>query len=166
MISAGSVSTFCSKITLPASSTTHTDVSFTDTSRPTKCTILSLLPRGSRSPDLNPLLSEKRKGTCTHHRCVSRPPRYTICGSERRRSPECAATGEMRLFRPLLRPRSNREGPLLAGVRRCGTDRPGRERDGGPCRSRYDQVGRPVPTRSANEPGTRQHVKRSAADHC
>src|SRR6516165_5381660 len=37
MIASGSVSTFCSKITLPASSTTHTDVSFTDTSRPTKC---------------------------------------------------------------------------------------------------------------------------------
>jgi hypothetical protein len=30
MISAGSVDTFCSKITLPASSTTHTDVAFTD----------------------------------------------------------------------------------------------------------------------------------------
>jgi hypothetical protein len=39
MISAGSVGTFCSKTTLPASSTTHTDVSFTDTSRPTKCAI-------------------------------------------------------------------------------------------------------------------------------
>src|SRR6516165_6730809 len=59
MISAGSVCTFCSKITLPASSTTHTDVVFTDTSRPAKWTILSLLPRGSRPPDLNPLLSEK-----------------------------------------------------------------------------------------------------------
>src|SRR6516225_7610693 len=60
MISAGSVGTFCSKITLPASSTTHTDVVFTDTSRPTKWTILSLLlPRGSRPPDLNPLSSEK-----------------------------------------------------------------------------------------------------------
>src|SRR5262249_52081170 len=59
MISAGSVGTFCSKITLPASSITHTDVAFTDTSRPTKWTILSLLPRGSRSPDLNPLSSEK-----------------------------------------------------------------------------------------------------------
>ena len=30
MMSAGSVGAFCSKITFPASSTTHTDVSFTD----------------------------------------------------------------------------------------------------------------------------------------
>jgi hypothetical protein len=36
MISTGSVGTFCSKITLPASSTTHTDVAFTDTSKPAK----------------------------------------------------------------------------------------------------------------------------------
>jgi hypothetical protein len=34
-------------------------LSFADTSKPAKWTILSLLPRGSRSPDLNPLLSEK-----------------------------------------------------------------------------------------------------------
>src|SRR6516225_8120113 len=45
MISAGSVGTFCSKITLPASSTTHTDVVLTDTSKPTKWTISSLLSR-------------------------------------------------------------------------------------------------------------------------
>src|SRR5947199_9595746 len=57
MISDGSVGTFCSKITLPASSTTHTDVSFTDTSRPTKCAISSLLPRCSRSPDLDPFIA-------------------------------------------------------------------------------------------------------------
>src|SRR5712691_10166662 len=49
MIAAGSVGTFCSQITLPASSTTHTDVSFTDTSRSTKCAISPLLPRCSRS---------------------------------------------------------------------------------------------------------------------
>src|SRR5438874_12717304 len=49
MRSAGSVGTFCSKITLPTSSTTHTDVSLTDTSRPTKCAISSLLPRCSSS---------------------------------------------------------------------------------------------------------------------
>src|SRR5215472_12040946 len=59
MISAGSVGTFCSKTTLPASSITHTDVVFTETSRPVKWTMLSLLPRGSRSPDLSPLSSKK-----------------------------------------------------------------------------------------------------------
>src|SRR5262249_61823954 len=59
MISAGSVGALCSKTTLPASSTTHTDVVFTDTSKPAKSTMLSLLPRGSRSPDLNRLSSEK-----------------------------------------------------------------------------------------------------------
>src|SRR6516165_6977741 len=36
IISAGSVGTLCSKTTLPASSITHTDVVFTDTSRPAK----------------------------------------------------------------------------------------------------------------------------------
>src|SRR6516225_8706837 len=89
MISAGSVGTFSSKITLPASSTTHTDVVFTDTSRPTKWTILSLLlPRGSRPPDLNPLSSEKgdahtssmrAAAAAIHHLSVSfrRPSRYT-----------------------------------------------------------------------------------------
>src|SRR5467141_3903932 len=77
MISAGSVSTFCSKITLPVSSTTHTDVAFTDTSRPTKCTISSPLPRGSRSPDLNPLSSEKGDAHSSSKR-EPQPPRYTI----------------------------------------------------------------------------------------
>src|SRR4029077_7988991 len=96
MISAGSVSNFCSKITLPASSTTHTDVSFTDTSSPTKCTISSLLPRGSRSPDLNPLLSEKGDlhsssmrvaAAAIHHLWVQK-------GDDRRNAPQrarCAA---------------------------------------------------------------------------
>src|SRR5215831_12421903 len=66
MISAGSVGTFCSKVTAPAASTTHTDVSFTDTSRPPKCAIASLLPRCARS----------RRPRSTHrHR--AQPPRYT-----------------------------------------------------------------------------------------
>src|SRR5215468_5211243 len=77
MISAGSVGTFCSKITLPASSTTHTDVAFTDTSKPAKWTILSLLPRSSRSPDLYPLSSEKGDPHSSSMRAG--PPRYTIC---------------------------------------------------------------------------------------
>src|SRR5665213_2023112 len=41
-MSSGSVATFCSDTTLPASSTTHTAVSFTDTSRPTKCAIAAV----------------------------------------------------------------------------------------------------------------------------
>src|SRR5215472_16508686 len=78
IMSAGSVGTLCSKITLPASSTTHTDVVFTDTSRPAKWTILSLLPRDrGRQTSIH---YRQRKGTRTHHRCVLRPPRYTICG--------------------------------------------------------------------------------------
>src|SRR5207248_11746325 len=77
MISDGSVGTFCSKITLTASSTTHTDVSFTDTSRPTKCAISSLLPRCSRSPDLDPFIA--REGDArSASKAEPQPPRYTI----------------------------------------------------------------------------------------
>src|SRR5438105_14119737 len=77
MISDGSVGTFCSKITLPASSTTHTDVSFTDTSRPTKCAISSLLPRCSRSPDLDPLIATEGDARSAS-KAEPQPPRYTI----------------------------------------------------------------------------------------
>src|SRR2546423_9097110 len=77
MISDGSVGTFCSKITLPASSTKHTDVSFTDTSRPTKCAISSLLPRCSGHADLDPTSPQKgmRPQSSTRE---PQPPRYTI----------------------------------------------------------------------------------------
>src|SRR5690348_9297435 len=56
MISVGSVGTCCCEITWPASSTTHTDVSFTDTSRPTKCAIASLLFDARGRVDLDPLI--------------------------------------------------------------------------------------------------------------
>src|SRR5438874_9686941 len=79
MISDGSVGTFCSKITLPASSTTHTDVSFTDTSRPTKCAISSLLPRCSRSPDLDPFIATEGDARSAS-KAEPQPPRYTIFG--------------------------------------------------------------------------------------
>src|SRR5712675_1650636 len=79
MISDGSVGTFCSKIILPASSTTHTDVSFTDTSRPTKCAISSLLPRCSRSPDLDPFIATERDARSAS-KAQPQPPRYTIFG--------------------------------------------------------------------------------------
>src|SRR5712671_1282167 len=77
MISDGSVGTFCSKTTLPASSTTHTDVSFTDTSRPTKCAISSLLPRCSRSPDLDPFIATEGDARSAS-KAEPQPPRYTI----------------------------------------------------------------------------------------
>src|SRR6266550_4231990 len=79
MISDGSVGTFCSKIILPASSTTHTDVSFTDTSRPTKCAISSLLPRCSRSPDLDPFIATEGDARSAS-KAEPQPPRYTIFG--------------------------------------------------------------------------------------
>src|SRR5215471_10569019 len=76
MIVSGSVSTFCSKITLPASSTMHTDVSFTDTSRPTKCAISSLLPRCSRSNQTS-IHSSSQKGLLTQHPRLNRSRRDT-----------------------------------------------------------------------------------------
>src|SRR5947208_16306716 len=79
MISDGSVCTFCSKITLPASSAKHTDVSFTDTSRPTKCAISSLLPRCSRSPDLDPFIATEGDARSAS-KAEPQPPRYTIFG--------------------------------------------------------------------------------------
>src|SRR5580698_9725588 len=81
MISSGSVGTFCSKITSPASSTTHTDVSFTDTSRPTKCTISSLLPDARDRTDLDPLIITER-GRALITQAEPQPPRYTIFGRE------------------------------------------------------------------------------------
>src|SRR5437763_5051917 len=88
MISDGSVGTFCSKITLPASSTTHTDVSFTDTSRPTKCAISSLLPRCSRSPDLDPFIATEGDARSAS-KAEPQPLRYTILrGKPCRRWPQ------------------------------------------------------------------------------
>src|SRR5438874_13395080 len=86
MMSAGSVVTFCSKITVPAASTTHTDVSFTDTSTPTKCAIPSILPRCSRLPDLDPFIATE--GDAAQHPRLSRkPPRYTILRGHEERFP-------------------------------------------------------------------------------
>jgi hypothetical protein len=78
MISDGSVGTFCSKTTLPASSTMHTYVSLTDTSRPTKCAISSLLPRCSGSADLDPLIVAEGDAYSSS-KPEPQPPRYTIC---------------------------------------------------------------------------------------
>src|SRR5207237_9083315 len=123
MISDGSVGTFCSKITLPASSTTHTDVSFTDTSKPTKCAISSLLPRCSRSPDLDPFIATEGDARSAS-KAEPQPPRYTILrgmktsccragrtpaiGSGNGPSPGRALTGEPRRQPAFARPRGNR----------------------------------------------------------
>src|SRR5580704_4466430 len=91
MISAGSVGTFCSKITLPASSTTHTDVSFTDTSRPTKCAISSLLPRCSWS--CRPRSDIVTEGDAySSSKREPQPPRYTILGPQLPPSPAPSLT--------------------------------------------------------------------------
>src|SRR5438067_42947 len=56
MIASGSVGTFCSRITVPASSTSHTDVSLTATSRPTKCVIYRSFLDARGRADLDPLI--------------------------------------------------------------------------------------------------------------
>src|ERR1700688_4133669 len=54
MISSGSVGTFCSQTTLPVLSTTHTAVSFTETSRPTKC-VISIAPSSHPEVEVAPV---------------------------------------------------------------------------------------------------------------
>ena len=108
MISAGSVGIFRSKTTLPASSITHTDVAFTDTSRPAKWTILSLLPRGSRSADLKSTIVRERGRALIIDACRGRRDTPSV-GSERGRSPERGATGETRRERPFLSSQPNRK---------------------------------------------------------
>src|SRR5262249_12252090 len=80
-MSAGSVGTFCSRITLPASSTTHTDVAVTDTSRPAKCTISSLLPRWIEVLRPQSAIVGERDAHSPYKR-EPRPPRYTISFQE------------------------------------------------------------------------------------
>src|SRR5262249_39335154 len=77
MMVSGSVGTFCSKITLPASSTMHTDVSFTDTSRPTKCAISSLFLDARGRTDLDPLIIPEGAAHSAS-KAEPQPPRYTI----------------------------------------------------------------------------------------
>src|SRR5207248_10896607 len=49
----------------------------TDTSRPTKCAISSLLPRCSRSPDLDPFIATEGDARSAS-KAGPQPPRYTI----------------------------------------------------------------------------------------
>src|SRR5665213_2694062 len=76
-MSSGSVATFCSSTTLPASSTTHAAVSFTDTSSRTKCAMPSLLPS---MPEVScDLASSVREGAAdSRSQIAPQPPRYTI----------------------------------------------------------------------------------------
>jgi hypothetical protein len=119
MISDGSVGTFCSKTTLPASSTTHTDVSFTDTSRPTKCAISSLLPRCSRVTRPR-YIPSPQKGMRAQHPSLSRSRRDTPSSGR---------------FDSLTRGHPN--GGNAAQTRRSG--RPGRTAESGGIRSFADE---------------------------
>src|SRR5262245_5774126 len=118
MIVSGSVNTFCSKITLPASSTTHTDVSFTDTSRPTKCDLIA--PSSMLEVEPTSIHLSSQKGLHTHHPSLSRSRRDTpsVGGRRRRRTSsnvKCVVHRKsipgagsnrpnlsLRVFRPLL----------------------------------------------------------------
>src|SRR6516165_10679399 len=98
MISAGSVGIFRSKTTLPASSITHTDVAFTDTSRPAKWTILSLLPRGSRSADLKSTIVRERGRALIIDACRGRRDTPSV-GSVKGPSTVFVGADKMRRFR-------------------------------------------------------------------
>src|SRR6516165_5713021 len=76
MISAGSVGTFCSKITLPASSTTHTDVSFTDTSPRNAPSHRSFLDAQGPTDLDPPIVAEGAAHSAS--KAEPQPPRYTI----------------------------------------------------------------------------------------
>src|SRR5271166_3203761 len=76
MISAGSVGTFRSHTTLPVSSTTHTAVSFTETSRPTKYAI-AIAPSSLLEVTVTPIWSSHVEGLRSTY-SATQPPRYTI----------------------------------------------------------------------------------------
>src|SRR4051794_27197793 len=77
-MSSGSVRTFRSHRTLPTSSTTQTDVSSTETSKPTKCAIAAApSPMLEVRPTPDP--SSYVKGLHVHRwKDQAQPPRYTI----------------------------------------------------------------------------------------
>src|SRR4051812_43064480 len=77
-MSSGSVRTFRSHRTLPTSSTTQTDVSSTETSKPTKCAIAAApSPMLEVGPTPDP--SSYVKGLHVHRwKDQAQPPRYTI----------------------------------------------------------------------------------------
>src|SRR5208283_2971212 len=75
-ISSGSVGTFRSHTTLPVSSTTHTAVSFTETSRPTKYAI-AIAPSSLLEVTVTPIWSSHVEGLRSTY-SATQPPRYTI----------------------------------------------------------------------------------------
>src|SRR5215204_1358711 len=77
-MSSGSVRTFRSHRTLPTSSTTQTDVSSTETSKPTKCAIAAA-PSPMLEDRPTPIQSSYVKGLHVHRwKDQAQPPRYTI----------------------------------------------------------------------------------------
>src|SRR5271166_35506 len=81
-ISSGSVGTFRSHTTLPVSSTTHTAVSFTETSRPTKC-VIAIAPSSLLEVTVTPIWSSHVEGPPLTY-SATQPPRYTIFGVSNR----------------------------------------------------------------------------------
>src|SRR5271165_4678420 len=77
-ISSGSVGTFRSHTTLPVSSTTHTAVSFTETSRPTKY-VIAIAPSSLLEVTVTPIWSSHVEGLRSTY-SATQPPRYTIFG--------------------------------------------------------------------------------------
>src|SRR5271165_1214559 len=75
-ISSGSVGTFRSHTTLPVSSTTHTAVSFTETSRPTKY-VIAIAPSPLLEVTVTPIWSSHVEGLRSTY-SATQPPRYTI----------------------------------------------------------------------------------------
>src|SRR4051794_35814943 len=77
-MSSGSVRTFRSHRTLPTSSTTQTDVSSTETSKPTKCAIAAApSPMLEVRPTPDPIIV--CEGLHVHRwKDQAQPPRYTI----------------------------------------------------------------------------------------
>src|SRR5215203_3667287 len=77
-MSSGSVRTFRSHRTLPTSSTTQTDVSSTETSKPTKC-VIAATPSPMLEVRPTPIQSSYVKGLHVHRwKDQAQPPRYTI----------------------------------------------------------------------------------------
>src|SRR5208282_4445322 len=95
-ISSGSVGTFRSHTTLPVSSTTHTAVSFTETSRPTKY-VIAIAPSSLLEVTVTPIWSSHVEGLRSTY-SATQPPRYTIF--PHRASHSCrSGFGQSQLFR-------------------------------------------------------------------
>src|SRR5271165_1509912 len=90
-ISSGSVGSFRSHTTLPVSSTTHTAVSFTETSRPTKY-VIAIAPFSLLEVRVTPTWSSPVEGLRSTY-SATQPPRYTIfrAGDQGGRRPRLGA---------------------------------------------------------------------------